>query len=103
MIRDLDNKRLGQNSDSSLLPLLYRLFLVASLGLLFSASCWSPLLSFGGELDCWSSHWWRSVDSRRSHCRLVKVVLMERADELSKVLDCWGWLPDIFFLQISFS
>ena len=30
-----------------------RLFLDASLGALFSASCWSPLFPLCGELDCW--------------------------------------------------
>ena len=87
MRRDLDDKGLGQNSDSSLSPLPCHLFLVASLGALLSTSCWSPSLSFGKELDCWSSHWWCGVDGRKSRCRLVKVVFMKRADELSKVLD----------------
>ena len=57
MIRDLNDKGLGQNSDSSLSLIPCRLFLVASLGALFSVSCRLPLLLFDGELDYWSSHW----------------------------------------------
>ena len=78
---------------------LCRLFLVASslspcltrqacLGALCSAFCWSFLLLLDGELDCWSSHRWRGVNGRRSRCRFVRMVLVEQADELSKMLDC---------------
>ena len=54
-----------------------------------SAVGWSSSLSFGRSswLDCRSSHRWYSVNSRRSRCRLVRVVLVERADELPEVLD----------------
>ena len=54
-----------------------------------SAVGWSSSLSFGrySRLDCRSSHRWCGVDSRRSHCRLVRVVLVERADELPEMLD----------------
>ena len=63
-------------------------FLVVSLNALRSPSfCWSSPLLFGGELDCWPSHWWRSVNGRKSCCRLVRMVLVERANELPKVLD----------------
>ena len=63
-------------------------FLVVSLDALCSTSFrWSSSLSFGGELDCWPSHWWRGVDGRRGRRRLVRMVLVERADELPKVLD----------------
>ena len=89
MIRDLDDKRLGQNSDSPLSPLPCCLFLVPSFGTFLSASCWSSLLSFE-RLDgpgCWSSHRCCGVDGRRSRCRLVRMVLVERADEFSEVLD----------------
>ena len=50
---------------------------------------WSSSLSFGrsSRLDCRSSHWWCGINSRRSRGRLVKMVLVERADELSEVLD----------------
>ena len=92
-----------------------RLFFVASslsthlaclprLGALCSASCQSflfPLERLGG-LDCWSSHRWCGVDCKRSCRWLVRVVLVERTDEHSKVLDCWGWLPGVFFLWIPF-
>ena len=101
MIRDLDDKGLGQNSDSSLLPLPCHLFLVASsltplpcrfffvasLCALFNASYWSPSLLFDGELDYRSNYWWHGVDSKKSHCWLVKMVLVKQADKLSKVLD----------------
>ena len=100
-MRNLDNKGLGQNSDSSLSPLSCRLFLVASLGAFLSMSCWSPSLLFGRKLACWSSHWWRGIDGRRSRCWLVKMVLMKRANELSKVLNRWDWLSGILFLRIS--
>ena len=54
-----------------------------------SAIGWSSSLSFGrsSRLDCRSSHRWCGVDSRRSRGRLVRVVFVERADELSEVLD----------------
>ena len=54
-----------------------------------SAVGWLSSLSFGrsSRLDCRSSHRWCGVDSRRSRCRLVRVVLVERADELPEVLD----------------
>ena len=50
---------------------------------------WSSSLLFGrsSRLDCRSSHWWCGVDSRRSRGRLVRMVLVEHADELSEVLD----------------
>ena len=77
------------DSDSSLSPFPCCFFLVTSFGVLFSASCWSP--SFPLErldgLDCWSSHWWCDIDCRKSRRRLIRVVLMERANELSKMLD----------------
>ena len=65
-----------------------RLFLVTSLDALRSTSFrWSSSLSFGGELGCWPSHRWRGVDGRRGCCRFVRMVLVEQADELPKVLD----------------
>ena len=69
-----------------------------------SAVGWLSSLSFGRlrGLDCWSSHRWCSVNSRRSRGRLIRMILVERADKLSEVLDRWGWLPGIFFLRISF-
>ena len=79
----------------------YCLFLLASLGAFLSASCRSPSFLFGGE-DYWSGYWWRGIDGRKSRCWLVKMVLIEQANELSKVLDRWGWLPGIFFLWIPF-
>ena len=85
--KDLDDKGLGQNSDSFLSPLPCCFFLVASLGALLSASCRSLLLSFGEKLDYWSSHWWCGVDSKKCRYWLVRVVLVEQADELSKILD----------------
>ena len=54
------------------------------------------------KLDCWSSHQWCSVNSRRSRGRLVKIIFVEQADKLSDVLDRWYWLSGIFFLRISF-
>ena len=122
MIRDLDDKGLGQNKvlfgfgvelqmakppnagsptlcqgDRS--PATRRLlalenqtdsdaFFVVSLDALCSTSfCWSSLLSFGGEFDCWPSHQWRGVDGKRGRRWLVRIVLVERAGELPKVLD----------------
>ena len=41
---------------SSLSSLLCRLFFVASLSALFSASCQSPLFPLRKELDCWPGH-----------------------------------------------
>ena len=81
------------------------LFLVALFGALLSASCWSSLflLQRLSRLDGWSNYWWCSVDSRRSCCQLVRIVLVEQADELFKVLDHWGYLPGDFFLWISFT
>ena len=57
--------------------LLCHFFLATSIGTFFSASCRLSPLSFGRELDGWSSHWWRSVDGRKSCCRLVKMVLVK--------------------------
>ena len=59
------------------------------LSLFVSAVSWSSSLSFErlSGRDCQSSHRWRGVDSRRSRGRLVRMVLVERADELSEVLD----------------
>ena len=89
MIRDLDDKGLGQNSDSSLLSLPCRLFFVTSFDAFLSESCRLPSLlfkRFGGP-GCWFSHQWCGVDGRKSCCRLVRMVFVEQADELSKVLD----------------
>ena len=91
MIRDLDDKELGfLLVTSSLSPFLCRFFFVTSFGALLSASYWLPLFPLErlGELDCWSSHRWCGVDYKRSCHRLVRVVLVERTDELSKILDC---------------
>ena len=54
-----------------------------------SAVGWSSSLSFGrySRLDYRSSHRWCGVDSRKSRGWLVRVVLVERADELPEVLD----------------
>ena len=54
-----------------------------------SAVGWSSSLSFErlSGRDCRSSHRWCGVDSRKSRGRLVRVVLVERADELPEVLD----------------
>ena len=94
MIRDLDDKGLGfLLVTSSLSPLSCRLFLIASLGVrlgaLRSTSYRSSSLPLGrlGGLDCWPSHRWYSVDCRRGRCWLIRMVLVERADELPKVLD----------------
>ena len=77
--------------------------LVASLDTLCSTSfCYLSLLLFGRELDCWSSYWWRGVDGRRSRCWLIRIVFVECADEFSKVLDRWNWLPGILFFLVSF-
>ena len=86
------------------IPLCY-LFFVASLSAFLSAFCWLPLflLQRLSGLNCWSSHQWYSVDSRKSCCWLVKMVFVEWADKFSKVLDHWGWLPGVFFLRVSFS
>ena len=64
----------------------------------------SSLFLFGRlrGLDCWSNHRWCSVNSRRSHGRLVRMILVEWADKLSEMLDHWGWLLGILFLRISF-
>ena len=65
---------------------------------------WLSSLSFGrpNRLDYWSSHWWCDVNSKRSRDRLVRMVFVERVDELYKMLDSWSWLPGILFLWISF-
>ena len=74
------------------------------LSLFVNAVGWSSLLLFEklSGLDCRSSHWWRNVNSRRIHGQLVRMVLVEQADELSEMLDRWSWLPGILFLWISF-
>ena len=63
--------------------------LLAHLGAFLSVS--DRLFSFSLErldgLNYWSRYWWCSVDCRRSCRRLVRVVIVERADELSKILD----------------
>ena len=74
--------------------------LLARLDALFSASCWSslfPLKRLGG-----SSHRWCNINCRKSCHRLVRVILVERVDKFSKVLDRWVWLPGILFLWIPF-
>ena len=60
------------------------------LSLFVSAVGWSSSFLFERLIgrDCWSSHWWRSVDSKRSRGWLVRMVFVERADELSEMLDC---------------
>ena len=79
-------------------------FFVASIDALCSTFvCWLSSLLFGGELDCWSSHQYCGVDGKKSRWRLVRIVFVEQTDELSQVLDCWGWLLGIFFLWIPFS
>ena len=78
-------------------------FFVASLNAFCSTFfCWSSSLLFSGKFDCWSSYRWCNIDGRGDCCRLVKMVLVEWADEFSKVLDRWGWLSGIFFLWIPF-
>ena len=88
----------------SLLPLPCGLFFVTVLGALLSASCRSPSFSLQrfNRLDCWFSHWWYGINSRRSRRRLVRMVLVERADELSKVLDCGERFPDVLFFWVTF-
>ena len=76
----------GSRTTLTWIPAYYLSFIV-SFGMLFSASCQSPLLLFGGELDYWSSHWYCNVDGRRSHCCLIRMVLVEQANEFSKMLD----------------
>ena len=83
---------------SSLLPCLARL--LARFCALFSAFC--RLSSFPLERLGRSSYRWYGIDCKRCCRRLVRVVFVERADELSKVLDRWGWLPGILFLRIPF-
>ena len=84
------------DSNSSLLPLPCCFFLGASslaphltrlsrLSALVSTSYRSFFFSL--ERLGWSRHWGCNVDCRRSRRRLIKVVLVEQADELSKVLD----------------
>ena len=82
---------------SFLLPHLVRF--LARLGAFCSASYWLSLFPLGRlhGLGYWSSHWWCNVNDRRSRCRFVRIIFVKWADELSKVLDCWGWLPGIFF------
>ena len=72
--------------------------------LFVSAVGWSSLSLFGrsSQFDCWSSHRWCGVNSRWSYGWLVRIVFVEWADKLSKVLDYWSWLPGILFLWISF-
>ena len=54
------------------------------------------------RFDCWFSHRWCGVDSKRSCSQLVRMIFMERAVELSEMLNRWSWLPGILFLWISF-
>ena len=63
--------------------------LLARLSALFSAFCWLPsfLLERLGGFNYWPSHRWCGVNCRRSRRWLVGVIFVERADELSKVLD----------------
>ena len=58
--------------------------------LFISAVGWLSFLSFErlSGLDCWSSHWWCDVNGRRSRGRLVRMIFLEQADELSEVLNC---------------
>ena len=69
-----------------------------------SAVGWLSLLLFERlcELNCRSSHWWCSVDSRKSRGWLIEMIFVEQVDNFSAVLDRWSWLPGIFFLWISF-
>ena len=53
-------------------------------------------------LDCQSSRWWCCIDNRRSRGWLIRMIFVERADELFEVLDRWSWLPGILFFWISF-
>ena len=39
-------------------------------------------------LDFWSSHWYCGINSRKNRGQLVGMILVKRADELPKVLDC---------------
>ena len=70
-----------------------------------SAVSWSSSLLFGRlcGLDCWFSHWWCNVNNRRSRSWFVRIIIVKWTDELFEVLDRWGWLLGILFLQISFS
>ena len=72
---------------------------------------WSTSLSFrsrrsdrwlGCWLDGWPGHRWCSVDGLRGRCRLVRMIFVERADELPKVLNGRCRLPGIFFFWITF-
>ena len=54
------------------------LFLVASFGVLFSASCQSSSFSFYVELDCWLT-WWHTKDNRSSSSQYSDQYLW------------WGW------------
>ena len=47
--------------------------------------------------DCWSSHRWCDVNSGRSRSWLVRILLVKQANEFSKMLDRWSWLPGILF------
>ena len=49
---------------------------------------WLASLLFWSRLsDGWPGHWWCSVDGLRGCCWLVKMILVERADKLLKVLN----------------
>ena len=60
------------------------------------------LLLYGYWSDSWFGHRSYSVDGLRDHCSLIRMILVEQADELPKVLDRWSWLLSILFFWIAF-
>ena len=73
------------------------LFLVASLGALYSTSCRSPSFPLRGKLDCWLGHRQSGVQGCWYRCRLLRMVLIKGADHLPEVYDCRGRFPSILF------
>ena len=41
----------------------------------------------GYSLDSWLGYWWCNVNSFRDYCRLIRMILIKRADELPKMLN----------------
>ena len=69
--------------------------------------CWSALLLFWSIVSCWlnswPSHWWCSVNGFRGCCWLARMIIVEWANELSKMLNSHCKLLNIFFFWIIFS
>ena len=55
----------------------------------------------GGRPDCRPSHRRSGIDGRRSRCWLLRMLLVEAADQLLEVLNRWQRFPSIFFFRVT--